>query len=48
VLVPAKKIRLKDLYGMVPAPTAPVSIEEMNDAVADAAVERLEKAARER
>lgn len=41
---PRKKLRAVDLAGMLgPSPVGPVSVEEMNDAIGDAIVERYER-----
>jgi antitoxin PrlF len=41
---PKRKLRAIDLLGMLgPSPVGPVSVEEMNEAIGDAIVERYER-----
>jgi len=41
---PRRKLRAADLAGMLgPSPVGPVSVEDMNDAIGDAIVERYER-----
>jgi AbrB family looped-hinge helix DNA binding protein len=48
-LVKPRTLRAADLAGFLgPSPVGPVSIEEMNEAVAEAAVERFERAVKRR
>lgn len=44
IVRPRKKLRAVDLAGMLgPSPVGPVTVEEMNEAIGDAIVERYER-----
>jgi AbrB family looped-hinge helix DNA binding protein len=44
IVRPRKKLRAVDLAGILgPSPVGPVTVEEMNEAIGDAVVERFER-----